>query len=158
MASNVDNNFDLKPDILSEVKEMKFGIVVSNWNKNITDNLFNGTYKTLVKYGVKEENIKKIEVPGSFELVYGCKIMLRNNVDAIIAIGCIIKGETDHYDYICSSVSSGITQLNIINDIPIVFCVLTNHNIDQSVDRSGGKHGNKGIESAVAAIKMACIK
>ena len=158
MASNIDNNFDLKPDILSEVKEMKFGIVVSNWNKNITDNLFNGTYKTLVKYGVKEENIKKIEVPGSFELVYGCKIMLRNNVDAIIAIGCIIKGETDHYDYICSSVSSGITQLNIINDIPIVFCVLTNHNIDQSVDRSGGKHGNKGIESAVAAIKMACIK
>jgi 6,7-dimethyl-8-ribityllumazine synthase len=158
VASNIDNNFDLKPDILSEVKEMKFGIVVSNWNKNITDNLFNGTYKTLVKYGVKEENIKKIEVPGSFELVYGCKIMLRNNVDAIIAIGCIIKGETDHYDYICSSVSSGITQLNIINDIPIVFCVLTNHNIDQSVDRSGGKHGNKGIESAVAAIKMACIK
>ena len=158
MASNIDNNFDLKPDILSEVKEMKFGIVVSNWNKNITDNLFNGTYKTLVKYGVKEENIKKIEVPGSFELVYGCKIMLRNNVDAIIAIGCIIKGETDHYDYICSSVSSGITQLNIINDIPIVFCVLTDHNIEQSISRSGGKHGNKGIESAVAAIKMACIK
>ncbi len=158
MASNIDNNFDLEPDILSEVKEMKFGIVVSNWNKNITDNLFDGAYKTLVKYGVKEENIIKIEVPGSFELVYGCKIMLRNNVDAVIAIGCIIKGETDHYDYICSSVSSGITQLNIINDIPVVFCVLTDHNIDQSINRSGGKHGNKGIESAVAAIKMASIK
>ena len=125
MASNIDNNFDLGPDILSEVKEMKFGIVVSNWNKNITDNLFDGAYKTLVKYGVKEENIIKIEVPGSFELVYGCKIMSKNNVDAVIAIGCIIKGETDHYDYICSSVSSGITQLNIINDTPIVFCVLT---------------------------------
>jgi 6,7-dimethyl-8-ribityllumazine synthase len=158
VASNIDNNFDLESDILSEVKEMKFGIVVSNWNKNITDDLFNGAYKTLVKYGVKEENIKKIEVPGSFELVYGCKIMQRNNVDAVIAIGCIIKGETDHYDYICSSVSSGITQLNIINDIPIVFCVLTDHNIEQSISRSGGKHGNKGIESAVAAIKMACIK
>ena len=158
MASNIDNNFDLGPDILSEVKEMKFGIVVSNWNKNITDNLFDGAYKTLVKYGVKEENIIKIEVPGSFELVYGCKIMSKNNVDAVIAIGCIIKGETDHYDYICSSVSSGITQLNVINDIPIVFCVLTDHNIDQSINRSGGKHGNKGIESAVAAIKMASIK
>ncbi len=158
MASNIDNNFDLEPDILSEVKEMKFGIVVSNWNKNITDNLFDGAYKTLVKYGVKEENIIKIEVPGSFELVYGCKIMSKNNVDAVIAIGCIIKGETDHYDYICSSVSSGITQLNINNDIPVVFCVLTDHNIDQSINRSGGKHGNKGIESAVAAIKMASIK
>ncbi len=79
MASNIDNNFDLGPDILSEVKEMKFGIVVSNWNKNITDNLFDGAYKTLVKYGVKEENIIKIEVPGSFELVYGCKIMSKNN-------------------------------------------------------------------------------
>jgi len=158
VASNIDNNFDLGPDILSEVKEMKFGIVVSNWNKNITDNLFDGAYKTLVKYGVKEENIIKIEVPGSFELVYGCKIMSKNNVDAVIAIGCIIKGETDHYDYICSSVSSGITQLNIINDTPIVFCVLTDHNIEQSINRSGGKHGNKGIESAVAAIKMASIK
>ena len=158
MASNIDNNFDLEPDILSEVKEMKFGIVVSNWNKNITNNLFDGAYNTLVKYGVKEKNIKKIEVPGSFELVHGCKIMQSNNVDAVIAIGCIIKGETDHYDYICSSVSSGITQLNIINDTPIVFCVLTDHNIEQSISRSGGKHGNKGIESAVAAIKMASIK
>ncbi len=157
MASN-NNNFDLEPDNVSKVKEMKFGIVVSNWNKNITNNLFDGAYKTLIKYGVKEANIKKIEVPGSFELVYGCKRMQNKNVDALIAIGCIVKGETDHYDYICSSVSSGITQLNIINDIPIVFCVLTDHNIDQSINRSGGKHGNKGIESAVAAIKMACIK
>jgi len=157
VASN-NNNFDLEPDNVSKVKEMKFGIVVSNWNKNITNNLFDGAYKTLIKYGVKEANIKKIEVPGSFELVYGCKRMQNKNVDAVIAIGCIIKGETDHYDYICSSVSSGITQLNIINDIPIVFCVLTDHNIDQSINRSGGKYGNKGIESAVAAIKMACIK
>ena len=84
--------------------------------------------------------------------------MQNKNVDVIIAIGCIIKGETDHYNYICQSVSSGITQLNIINDIPVVFCVLTDHNIEQSINRSGGKHGNKGIESAVAAIKIACIK
>ena len=158
MATDINNNFDLEPDAISEVHEMKFGIVVSTWNKNITDNLYDGTYKTLLKYGVKEANIKKIEVPGSFELIYGCKKMQNKNVDVIIAIGCIIKGETDHYNYICESVSNGITQLNIINNIPIVFCVLTDHNVQQSINRSGGKHGNKGIESAVAAIKIASIK
>jgi len=158
MATDINNNFDLEPDTISEVNKMKFGLVVSTWNKNITDNLYDGAYKTLLKYGVKEANIKKIEVPGSFELIYGCKKMQNKNVDVIIAIGCIIKGETDHYNYICQSVSNGITQLNIINNIPIVFCVLTDHNVQQSINRSGGKYGNKGIESAVAAIKIACIK
>lgn len=158
MATDINNNFDLEPDTISEVNKMKFGLVVSTWNKNITDNLYDGAYKTLLKYGVKEANIKKIEVPGSFELIYGCKKMQNKNVDVIIAIGCIIKGETDHYNYICQSVSNGITQLNIINNIPIVFCVLTDHNVQQSINRSGGKHGNKGIESAVAAIKIASIK
>ena len=169
MATHINNNFDLESDAISEVDKMKFGIVVSNWNNNITDNLFDGAYKTLLKYGAKKSNIKKIDVPGSFELVYGCKKMQNRGVDVVIsklikkydgfvAIGCIIKGETDHYNYICQSVSNGISQLNIINDVPIVFCVLTDHNIEQSVNRSGGKLGNKGIESAVAAIKMACIK
>ena len=158
MATDINNNFDLEPDTISEVNKMKFGLVVSTWNKNITDNLFDGAYETLLKYGAKDVNIKKIEVPGSFELIYGCKKMQNKNVDVIIAIGCIIKGETDHYNYICQSVSNGITQLNIINNIPIVFCVLTDHNVQQSINRSGGKHGNKGIESAVAAIKIACIK
>ena len=158
MATDINNNFDLEPDTISEVNKMKFGLVVSTWNKNITDNLFDGAYETLLKYGAKDVNIKKIEVPGSFELIYGCKKMQNKNVDVIIAIGCIIKGETDHYNYICQSVSNGITQLNIINNIPIVFCVLTDHNVQQSINRSGGKYGNKGIESAVAAIKIACIK
>jgi len=158
MATDINNNIDLEPDAISEVNKMKFGIVVSTWNKNITDNLYDGAFKTLLKYGVKEANIKKIEVPGSFELIYGCKKMQNRDVDVIIAIGCIIKGETDHYNYICQSVSNGITQLNIINNIPIVFCVLTDHNVQQSINRSGGKYGNKGIESAVAAIKIACIK
>ena len=158
MATDINNNFDLEPDTISEVNKMKFGLVVSTWNKNITDNLFDGAYETLLKYGAKDVNIKKIEVPGSFELIYGCKKMQNKNVDVIIAIGCIIKGETDHYNYICQSVSNGITQLNIINNIPIVFCVLTDHNVEQSINRSGGKYGNKGIESAVAAIKIACIK
>ncbi len=157
MATKINNSFDLDSNNLSNIDKIKFGIVVSNWNKNITENLFNGAFDTLLKYGAKENNIKKLEVPGSFELVYGCKKMQNENLDVIIAIGCVIKGETDHYDYICSSVSNGIAQLNIINDIPIVFCVLTDHNIEQSINRSGGKHGNKGVESAIAAIKIASI-
>ena len=157
MATNINNNFDLDSNNLSNIDNIKFGIVVSNWNKNITDNLYDGAFDTLLKYGAKENNIKKLEVPGSFELVYGCKKMQNENLDVIIAIGCVIKGETDHYDYICSSVSNGIVQLNIINDTPIVFCVLTDHNIEQSISRSGGKHGNKGVESAIAAIKIASI-
>ncbi len=157
MATNINNNFDLDSSELSNIDNIKFGIVVSNWNKNITDNLYDGAFDTLLKYGAKENNIKKLEVPGSFELVYGCKKMQNENLDVIIAIGCVIKGETDHYDYICSSVSNGITQLNIINDTPIVFCVLTDHNIEQSISRSGGKHGNKGVESAITAIKIASI-
>ncbi len=158
MATYINNNFGLESDAISEVHAMKFGLVVSTWNKDITDNLRDGAYKTLLKYGAKKSNIKKIDVPGSFELVYGCKKMQNKNVDVIIAIGCIVKGETDHYNYICQSVSNGISQLNIINDVPIVFCVLTDHNIQQSINRSGGKHGNKGVESAVAAIKIASIK
>ena len=157
MATNSNNNLDLDSKDLSNIDKIKFGIVLSNWNKNITDSLYDGAFKTLLKYGAKENNIKKLEVPGSFELVYGCKKMQNENLDVIIAIGCVIKGETDHYDYICSSVSNGITQLNIINDTPIVFCVLTDHNIEQSISRSGGKHGNKGVESAIAAIKIASI-
>ena len=157
MATNINNNFALDSSELSNIDNIKFGIVVSNWNKNITNNLYDGAFDTLLKYGAKENNIKKLEVPGSFELVYGCKKMQNENLDVIIAIGCVIKGETDHYDYICSSVSNGITQLNIINDTPIVFCVLTDHNIEQSISRSGGKHGNKGVESAIAAIKIASI-
>lgn len=157
MATNINNNFDLDSSELSNIDNIKFGIVVSNWNKNITDNLYDGAFDTLLKYGAIENNIKKLEVPGSFELVYGCKKMQNENLDVIIAIGCVIKGETDHYDYICSSVSNGIVQLNIINDTPIVFCVLTDHNIEQSISRSGGKHGNKGVESAIAAIKIASI-
>ena len=157
MATNSNNNLDLDSKDLSNIDKIKFGIVLSNWNKNITDSLYDGAFKTLLKYGAKENNIKKLEVPGSFELVYGCKKMQNENLDVIIAIGCVIKGETDHYDYICSSVSNGITQLNIINDTPIVFCVLTDHNIEQSISRSGGKHGNKGVESAITAIKIASI-
>ena len=155
MATHINNNFDLESDAISEVDKMKFGIVVSNWNNNITNNLFDGAYKTLLKYGAKKSNIKKIDVPGSFELVYGCKKMQNRGVDVIIAIGCIIKGETDHFHYVCNAVSSGIKDLNITLDIPVIFGVLTDNTEEQAISRSGGKHGNKGVEAAITAIKMA---
>jgi len=135
----------------------RIGIVVSEWNKDITSNLMKGAQDKLIELGVKDENILISWVPGSFELVYGCKELSKQNLHAVIAVGCIIKGETDHYDYICNTVSNGIMQLNISGSIPVVFCVLTDHNKNQSLARSGGKYGNKGVEAAIAALKMISI-
>jgi len=134
---------------------LTIGLVVSKWNEKITESLFNGAFTTLTEFGVKANNIKRIDVPGSFELVFGSKKMIQAKVDVVIAIGCVIKGETEHFDYICQSVSKGIVDLNINFDTPVVFCVLTDNNIQQSVDRSGGKHGNKGVEAAITALKLA---
>ena len=134
---------------------LTIGLVVSKWNEKITESLFNGAYTTLTEFGVKANNIKRIDVPGSFELVFGSKKMIQAKVDVVIAIGCVIKGETEHFDYICQSVSKGIIDLNINFDTPVVFCVLTDNNMQQSVDRSGGKHGNKGVEAAITALKLA---
>ena len=136
----------------------KIGLVVSEWNIDITSDLLKGAQDKLIELGVKSENISTSWVPGSFELVYGCKENSNKNFDAIIAIGCVIKGETDHYDFICSSVSNGLMQLNILGSTPIIFCVLTDHKKSQSIARSGGEHGNKGAEAAIAAIKMASFK
>ena len=158
MATENKNLSEYDKATIPNAKNFRFGIVVSEWNDTITEGLYKGAIQALLDNHVLAENIIRWNVPGSFELIYGCKKMQNKNVDVIIAIGCIIKGETDHYNYICQSVSNGITQLNIINNIPIVFCVLTDHNVQQSINRSGGKYGNKGIESAVAAIKIACIK
>ena len=141
-----------------DLNKYKIGIVVSEWNKDITKNLLSGAINTLIEEGIQKENIIIQWVPGSFELIYGSKVLSKKKFDAIIAIGCVIKGETDHYNFICSSVSKGIMELNLISSIPIIFCVLTDHNKTQSIDRSGGKYGNKGSESAIAAIKMALIK
>ena len=143
-SSNVPNG-----DLLT------IGLVVSEWNEKITESLYNGAYTTLTDFGVKADNIKRIDVPGSFELVYGSKKMIQSKVDVVIAIGCVIKGETEHFDYICKSVSKGIVDLNINFDTPVVFCVLTDNNIQQSIDRSGGVHGNKGVEAAITALKLA---
>jgi 6,7-dimethyl-8-ribityllumazine synthase len=148
---------------IPNAKDFRFGIVVSEWNQDITENLFKGAYNTLIDCGAKEENIIRYSVPGSFELIFGCKKMIENSfktepIDAIIAIGNVIQGETKHFDFVCEGVTQGIKDLNVKYDVPVIFCVLTDNNKQQSIDRSGGKHGNKGIESAIAAIKMAVLK
>tara|TARA_Y100000746_G_scaffold231385_1_gene245088 strand:- start:29 stop:511 length:483 start_codon:yes stop_codon:yes gene_type:complete len=137
--------------------QFKFAIVVSQWNKNITDKLFEGCYNVLIENSVLSKNIFRIDVPGSFELIYGSKKAQERKVDVVISIGSIIKGETEHFNFICNAVSQGIKELNINSKIPVIFCVLTDNSIDQAVDRSGGKHGNRGYDAGIAALKMAPI-
>lgn len=151
-------NSDLSNYDISKVPSgvgVTIGLVVSNWNEDITESLYSGAYDTLLNCGVISDNIKRIDVPGSFELVFGSKKMIQSGVDVVIAIGCVIKGETEHFNYICQSVSKGIIDLNINFDIPVVFCVLTDNIKQQSIDRSGGKFGNKGVEAAITALQLA---
>ncbi|MDA7567943.1 6,7-dimethyl-8-ribityllumazine synthase [Flavobacteriaceae bacterium] len=140
------------------VKNIRFGIVVSEWNAVITEGLFQGAHDTLIDCGVALSDIVQCNVPGSFELIYGSKKMQNCDVDVVIAIGCVIQGETKHFDFVCEGVTQGIKDLNVLNDTPVVFCVLTDNTIEQSIARSGGKHGNKGIEAAITAIKMATLR
>jgi 6,7-dimethyl-8-ribityllumazine synthase len=144
---------------IPNAKPFRFGIVVSEWNPEITRNLQKGAIETLIDCGAEEKNIISWDVPGSFELVYGCKKMIASTpLDAIIAIGNVIQGETKHFDFVCNGVTQGVVDLNIKHDIPVIFCVLTDNTKQQSIDRSGGIFGNKGIECAVAAIKMAKLR
>ena len=143
---------------IPNAKNFRFGIVVSEWNADITDNLFRGALDTLLRNGVSEKNVIHWQVPGSFELIYGCKKMQEQNVDAVIAIGSVIQGDTKHFDFVCEAVSQGIKDLNVQNDTPVIFCVLTDNTMQQAIDRSGGAHGNKGVEAAIAAIKMASLR
>ena len=154
MATTNNNLSDFNKDSLPDSSNMKIGIVVSKWNNKITDGLYNGAFTTLIESGVSKNNIEKIEVPGSFELIFGAKLLSRKDVDAIICLGSVIQGETKHFDYVCQAVSNGIKDLNISLNIPVIFGVLTDNTIEQAVNRSGGKHGNKGVEAAVTAIKM----
>lgn len=144
---------------IPNAKLFRFGIVVSEWNSDITRNLQKGAIETLIDCGAEEQNIISWDVPGSFELVFGCKKMIeKGQVDAIIAIGNVIQGETKHFDFVCDGVTQGIVDLNIAYDVPVIYCVLTDNTKQQSIDRAGGKLGNKGIECAVAAVKMAALR
>lgn len=144
---------------LPSAQDMKVGIVVSNWNDTITDGLFDGAKKTLLDCGLPEESLIRWDVPGSFELVFGAKRMIERfeDLDAVIVIGCVIKGETMHFEFVCEGVTHGIKDLNLIADIPVIFCVLTDNTIEQSLARSGGGMGNKGVEAAVTALKMIAL-
>ena len=150
-------NFDFlsKAEALPDTTNMRFGIVVSEWNNDITDKLLDGAVKTLRKNGVSENNITVARVPGSFELIFGASQMIKYGyVDAIIAIGCVVRGDTPHFDYICEATSQGIGMLNATSSKPVIFGLITVNNMEQAEERAGGKLGNKGDEFAVTAIKM----
>ncbi|RAV30448.1 6,7-dimethyl-8-ribityllumazine synthase [Sinomicrobium soli] len=143
---------------IPDAGSLRFGIVVSEWNDTITEGLFSGAQAALLDCGALPENIIRWNVPGSFELTFGCRKMLETHeVDAVIAIGSVIRGETSHFDFVCSAAAQGIKDLNVRYDCPVIFCVLTDDTVQQAADRSGGKHGNKGTEAAIAAIKMAVL-
>jgi 6,7-dimethyl-8-ribityllumazine synthase len=138
---------------------MRFGVVVSEWNPQVTERLLDGVYATLQKAGVTPDQIVIQHVPGSFELVYGAKLLAeRCSVDAVIVLGAVVRGGTPHFDYVCQGVTQGVTQLNVSQEIPIIFGLLTTDTMQQAEDRAGGIHGNKGDEAAITAIKMVHLK
>lgn len=158
MATLYHNLSDYDPTTMPDASALKVGIVVAEWNYEITSKLLEGAVKTLSGNGVKPANILVNWVPGSFELVFGARVMAEEfDMDAVIVLGCVIRGETPHFEYICSGVTQGITQLNLTEEIPFIFGLLTNDTMQQSIDRAGGIHGNKGDEAAITAIKMAAL-
>ena len=133
---------------------MHVGIVVSEWNQEITGALLAGAKETLMRHGVSESDIKVVTVPGSFELIHGAKLMCETGVDGVIAIGCVIRGDTPHFDYICEGTTYGLARLNATGKVPVIYGLITTNNMEQALERCGGRHGNKGDECAVTAIKM----
>lgn len=155
MATSLKNLSDYDPTSIPEAIGMKVGVVVADWNQDITFALRDGAVETLLKHGVEEQDIIVDYVPGAFELTAGAKAFAQTGkFDSVIVLGCVIQGDTKHFDFICNGVTQGITQLNTQYDIPFIFGVLTTNNLQQSLDRAGGKHGNKGDEAAITAIKM----
>jgi 6,7-dimethyl-8-ribityllumazine synthase len=153
------NLSDYNPKSVPDASKMRFGIVVSDWNKEVTWSLLNGAIETLKKHGTKDNNIVVRHVPGSFELTLGAQFLAEyEDLDSVICLGCVIQGETPHFSYICQGVTQGITQLNLEYNIPFIFGVLTTNTYQQAIDRAGGKNGNKGDEAAITAIKMAALQ
>ena len=159
MASSLKNLSNHDPATIPDGSALKVGIVVAEWNEEITANLLEGAMNTLQKHGVRKENIEILTVPGSFELPYGARLIAEQFLPSVvICLGCVIQGETRHFDYICQGVTQGITELNLKYDIPYIFGVLTTESLQQAKDRAGGKYGNKGDEAAVTALKMAGLR
>lgn len=159
MTEKKKNLSEFTPFEFSSADKKVIGIVVSEWNDRITDSLLNGAKESLLEHGVKAENIRVHYVPGSYELPLGAKWMLeKTNVDAVICIGCIIQGETRHFDFIAQAVADGIMKVGLKYSKPVIFSVLTCNTMEQAEDRAGGKHGNKGVEGAVSALKMLSLE
>lgn len=155
MATKFHNLSEYDLNSVPSAQGMRFGIVVSEWNNNITGALLQGAYDTLTKHGAREEDITVMTVPGSFELVFGASQMVKSGkMDAVIAIGCVVRGDTPHFDYICEGTTQGLASLNEHFDVPVIYGLLTCNNMEQAQDRAGGTLGNKGDECAVTAIKM----
>ena len=138
---------------------LRLGLVVSEWNAEITAALRDGAVETLLKHGVSLNNIVEERVPGSFELALGAQLLLSHKaLDGVICIGSVVRGETPHFDFVCRATAQGIMDVGLKMNIPVIFCVLTDDNMEQARARSGGKHGNKGVEAAVALLKMADLR
>lgn len=153
------NLSEFDPKTLPQLKNSKIGIVVSEWNREVTDALLEGAFQVLQSCAVQKNNIIVKYVPGSFELPLSAQYMIKYcNTDAVICLGSVIQGETRHFEFICQAVANGIIQVGTLYNVPVIFGVLTTDNMQQAVERSGGKHGNKGIEAAIAAIKMIELK
>lgn len=156
MSSADKNLSSYKESDLPSAEDLTFGIVVADWNEEITHALYEGCYNTLIKHGAQEENIHTIQVPGTFELPQGARMLNKHkNINATICIGCVIKGETSHNEYINMSVAQALQNMAIASSKPFVFGVLTPNTMEQAQDRAGGKYGNKGVEAAVTALRMA---
>ena len=155
MASTLKNLSQHSSKNITDMSSKKFGIVVSEWNDEVTEALFTGAVETLLENGVNRDNIFRNSVPGSFELILGGQWLAQEEaIDAVICLGCVIQGETRHFDFICDAVAQGIKDVNLKFNKPVIFGVLTTDTQQQALDRAGGKHGNKGDEAAITAVKM----
>ncbi len=155
MATALSNLSDYNPNEVPNGEPFSIGIAVSEWNYNITGNLLKGVVETLEKHGVLRSNITIKHSPGTFELPSTAQFLARTNqYDGIITIGSVIQGETKHFDFVCHAASQGVKDVALRENLPVIFCVLTDNTLQQAIDRSGGKHGNKGVEAAVACLKM----
>jgi 6,7-dimethyl-8-ribityllumazine synthase len=159
MATAEKNLSHYNKDSIPNASNMRFGIVVSEWNEKVTTGLLNGAISAFKDNGVKEENIVVHYVPGSFELALGAQFLMEfDSVNGVVALGSVVQGETKHFDFVCQGVTQGIMDVSLKYNKPVIFGVLTDNTMQQAIDRSGGKHGNKGIECAIACIKMTALK
>ncbi len=159
MATHLKNLSDFSHIEISSARTLRFAILKAQWHANITNALQKGAYESLKEHGALDEDIINISVPGSYELISAANMLLESEqVDAIICLGCVIQGETPHFDFICDAVANGLSNVSIKHNKPIIFGVLTTHTLQQAFDRSGGAHGNKGEEAAIAAIQMANLQ